>query len=83
MSNFNFKEHDNKEPDIKKTRVITPPLNDNQYINDRIDELEQIIEDRDSMVENLYKEILELRDRIELIETQHLELQTKYKNLES
>ena len=79
MNNFEFKESENK-----KTRVLTPPLvNENQYINDRIDELEKIIDDRDSMVENLYKEILELRDRIELIETQYLELQTKYKNSES
>ena len=79
MNNFEINESDNK-----KQRVLTPPLvNDNQYINDRIDELEQLVEDRDSMVENLYKEILELRDRIEILETQNLELQTKFEKLES
>lgn len=52
----------------KGYRIMTPPLNENDYLNDRINELEMLIEDKDTKIEDLYQEIIKLKDRIEIIE---------------
>ena len=59
----------------KRYRVLTPPLTpplneDNIYVIERIDYIESLLEEKDSIIESHYQEIIKLKDRIEAIEKQ-------------
>lgn len=58
---------------IEKNRVITPPLvQDNLFLKERIEELEIILDEKNDMIEDLYQEIINLKNRIEIIESKVL-----------
>ena len=52
-----------------KERIKTPPLlDDNIYLIERLEELESMIDDKNEMIESMYKEIINLQNKIEKIE---------------
>lgn len=52
-------------------RVKTPPIEDDNniiYLSERIDYLEGQIDDKNEIIETIYKEMINLQNRIELLE---------------
>ena len=56
---------------LDRIRVKTPPLEEDNniiFLTERIDYLESQIDEKNEVIENIYKEMINLQNRLELLE---------------